>query len=84
MQIYDGDSTAAPALGVPHPWCGADSPGVITSTSEYLTVEFFSDTLENYQGFRAMYEQIGGYVVVNLHCNPLCRLPVYISVARDT
>ena len=65
LQIYDGNSTASVALGDPDPWCSHISPDVISSTSEFLTVVFNSDSYENFPGFRAFYQSVGKWNIIN-------------------
>lgn len=48
--IYDGTSSNAPLIGI---YTGTTSPGIVTSTSDALTLVFTSDAQINYPGWTA-------------------------------
>ena len=50
--IFDGDNIDAPQIGK---FCGQRSPGIITSTGNFLHLVFMSDTLNKDIGFHARY-----------------------------
>ncbi|KAM5158320.1 cubilin [Mantella aurantiaca] len=53
VKIFDGDSTNSNLQGT---YCGANIPANFTSTSNFLTVWFFSDSTVERAGFNATYE----------------------------
>ncbi|XP_069122184.1 cubilin-like [Argopecten irradians] len=54
INIYDGMSTTDPLIGT---YCGTNAPGVIRSTSNVLTVRFYTDDSVTGVGFNATYTQ---------------------------
>lgn len=53
LKIYDGQDTLAPMIG--SPYSGTQSPGIITSTGECLTIHFRSDENITCSGWRAQW-----------------------------
>jgi len=51
IKIYDGNSTGAPLIGT---YCNSNVPGIITSTTGSLTVEFYSDGSVEGAGWEAL------------------------------
>ncbi|XP_021357124.1 cubilin-like [Mizuhopecten yessoensis] len=64
LKIYDGMGTTEPLIGT---YCGTNAPGVIRSTSNFLTVRFSTDLSVTNAGFNATYTQTpslcGGAVI---------------------
>lgn len=44
------------------PFCGKSLPQNITSSDNYMYLEFVSDGTENYKGFKAIYDTHGNVV----------------------
>ncbi|XP_068094350.1 cubilin [Hyperolius riggenbachi] len=53
LQIYDGSSRNSSLQGI---YCGSDRPANFTSTGNFLTVWFFSDSSVEREGFNVTYE----------------------------
>ncbi|XP_060075561.1 cubilin-like [Ylistrum balloti] len=64
IKIFDGMDTTDPLIGT---YCGTNAPGVVRSTSNVLTVRFYTDGSITDMGFNATYTQetsvCGGAVI---------------------
>ncbi|XP_036377962.1 bone morphogenetic protein 1-like [Megalops cyprinoides] len=56
VQLFNGSSTSSPAMGV---FCGRVGPPPLVSTTNFLTVRFYSDDIVSRRGFVATYRAIG-------------------------
>ncbi|KAG7491245.1 hypothetical protein MATL_G00001010 [Megalops atlanticus] len=56
VQLFNGSSTSSPAMGM---FCGRAHPSPFVSTTNFLTVRFYSDSTVSRRGFGATYRAIG-------------------------
>ena len=60
IAFYDGNSTSASMINSTL-YCNTNgNPGMISSTGEYITIEFHTDGAANFAGFKIQYDCIGG------------------------
>lgn len=60
IAFYDGSSTSASLINSTY-YCNTNgNPGTITSTGEYLTIQFYSDGGLNMSGFKIQFDCVGG------------------------
>ncbi|MFT5336057.1 MAG: hypothetical protein ACI9YL_000049 [Luteibaculaceae bacterium] len=67
VRLYDGPDDTAPVIGG-GAFCGTAGPGLVTSTGNALTVQFYSDNTTNDVGFIADYQ--ANYPASTITINP--------------
>ncbi len=64
LSIYNGTSTLSPLIGS---YTGTNSPGIIVSSGQYLTLKYKSDGSTNFSGFKAIKSCISPSVTTNIN-----------------
>ena len=57
FQFHNGRDSTSPLLGNESYYCGSQLPSIPESSSNYVTLTFISDALEESHGFKLRYQQ---------------------------
>ncbi|MDR2009856.1 MAG: T9SS type A sorting domain-containing protein [Bacteroidales bacterium] len=62
IAFYNGNSTNSTLINSTYYCNTTGNPGTISSTGEYITIEFFSDSYVNHSGFKIQYSCVGNQI----------------------